>query len=146
MDNQAARHAREELIRRRRIIMRRVLLILTAFLHIHLQFLYEILRTPLLPARQPYHTSALTGAQWVMELLTGHPRRIRTELGVTHHVFNELLLQMEDMGMGASRHVTLEEQLAIFLYMAVTGNTIRHTGERFQRSNDTIAKYDLFYI
>ncbi|KZP27147.1 hypothetical protein FIBSPDRAFT_692577, partial [Athelia psychrophila] len=25
--------------------------------------------------------------------------------------------------------------------MVVTGNTIRHTGERFQRSNETIANY-----
>ncbi|KAF7966287.1 hypothetical protein HWV62_17922 [Athelia sp. TMB] len=141
MDIQALR---EELIRRRRIIMHRSLLVITALIRIHMLFIYELLQTPLLPPRQPYHTSALTGAQWVMELLTGHPRRIRTELGVSHHVFNQLLLQMEDMGMGASRHVTLEEQLAIFLYMSVTGSTIRHTGERFQRSNDTISRYDLF--
>ena len=32
--------------------------------------------------RTPYHTSALSGEQWVQELLSGHPRRIRTELGV----------------------------------------------------------------
>lgn len=82
-----------------------------------------------------------------MELLTGHSLRIRTELGVTHHVFKQLLLKMEAMGCKASTFVTLEEQLAIFLYIAVTGNTIRHTGERFQRANDTISKYEryLFY-
>jgi hypothetical protein len=37
--------------------------------------------------RYPYHTSVLTGEGWVLELLAGHPRRIRTELGVNHHVF-----------------------------------------------------------
>ncbi|KZP09085.1 hypothetical protein FIBSPDRAFT_668056, partial [Athelia psychrophila] len=65
---------------------------------------------------QPYHTSALTGADWVMELMTGHLRNIRTELGVTHLVFAALLEEMTAIGCGASRHVTLQEQLAIFLY------------------------------
>ncbi|KAH7917968.1 hypothetical protein BV22DRAFT_976376, partial [Leucogyrophana mollusca] len=37
--------------------------------------------------------------------------------------------------------VTLEEQLAIFLYACVTGLSSRHLGERFQRSPDTITKY-----
>ncbi|KAJ3771242.1 hypothetical protein FB446DRAFT_601414, partial [Lentinula raphanica] len=30
---------------------------------------------------QPYHTSILSGQQWVNELITGHPERIHTELG-----------------------------------------------------------------
>ena len=37
-----------------------------------------------------------------------------------------------------SKFVTLEEQLAIFLYCSVTDLTVRHLGEWFQRSNDTI--------
>ena len=35
----------------------------------------------------PYHTSALSGADWVWELLSGHPDCICNELGVCHHVF-----------------------------------------------------------
>ncbi|KIM64947.1 hypothetical protein SCLCIDRAFT_1164605, partial [Scleroderma citrinum Foug A] len=41
----------------------------------------------------------------------------------------------------ASTHISLEEQLAIFLYICVTGLPIRHIGERFQRSNDMISMY-----
>jgi hypothetical protein len=37
---------------------------------------------------EAYHTSALTGVAWVMELLSGHPECIRTELGVHLHVFS----------------------------------------------------------
>ncbi|KIN97258.1 hypothetical protein M404DRAFT_160930, partial [Pisolithus tinctorius Marx 270] len=37
--------------------------------------------------------------------------------------------------------VLLEEQLAIFLYMSVTGLTIRHVSEHFQWSNETISQY-----
>lgn len=88
----------------------------------------------------PYHTSALSGQAWVLELITGHPGRIRCELGVSAEVFNSLLIYLREIGIHRSKHVSLEEQLAIFLYMAVTGLTIHHVGERFQRSNETISK------
>ncbi|KAJ7439149.1 hypothetical protein B0H11DRAFT_1984461, partial [Mycena galericulata] len=40
---------------------------------------------------QPYHTSKLTGQEWVEELMRGHPERIYNELGVHLHVFIMLL-------------------------------------------------------
>jgi hypothetical protein len=89
--------------------------------------------------KEPYHTSILTGEGWVLELLAGHPERIRCELGVNHHVFAALIAELRGMGHTNSKCVSLEEQLAIFLYMSMTGLTIRHTGERFQRSNETIS-------
>jgi hypothetical protein len=90
--------------------------------------------------RQGYHTSSLSGIAWVLELLSGHPDRIRCELGVRHHVFDLLLSNLCEMGYKDSREVKLEEQLAVFLYTSVTGLSIRHVGERFQRANNTIAK------
>lgn len=44
-------------------------------------------------------------------------------------------------GLRHRRHVNTTEQLAIFLYQIVTNNSIRTTGERFQRSNETISRY-----
>jgi hypothetical protein len=96
--------------------------------------------------KQAYHTSLLSGYAWVLELLNGHPGRIRCELGVSHHVFNLLLANLRHMGYKNSRHVTLEEQLAIFLYTCVTGLSTRHVGERFQRANNTIAKCALNHV
>ena len=90
--------------------------------------------------KEPFHTSALTGESWVLELLTRHPERIRSELGVHLHVFHKLLDALKGIGYSNSRHITLEEQLAIFLYGCVTSLSVRHLGERFQRSNDTISK------
>lgn len=90
--------------------------------------------------REGYHTSALSGYAWVLELLSGHPERIRCELGVRHHVFHLLLSNLRELGYKDSREVKLEEQLAIFLYTSVTGLSTRHVGERFQRANNTIAK------
>lgn len=89
--------------------------------------------------RTPYHTSALTGEDWVLELLHGHPERIRCELGIRKHVFHLLIDTLKGMGVKRSRDVSLEEQLSIFLYMCITGLSVRHVGERFQRANETIS-------
>ena len=88
----------------------------------------------------PYHTSALSGATWVLELLQGHPECIQCELGVHGHVFQLLVSYLQTIGVQHSRGVFLEEQLAIFLYRCVTGLSIRHVAERFQCSNDTVSK------
>jgi hypothetical protein len=74
--------------RRRRIIMTMVATILAAAMEI-ISGLFD---------KQEYHTSALSGHGWVMELLNGHPDRIRCELGVSHHVF-DLLLQSSSHGL-----------------------------------------------
>ena len=91
--------------------------------------------------KEPYHTSILSGYAWLQELLQGHPERIRTELGVHKEVFHALIRELQSMGHGDTKYVTLEEQLAIFLYTSVTGLSIRHVGERFQRANGTISKW-----
>lgn len=96
--------------------------------------------------KQPYHTSILSGHNWVLELLNGHPERIRTELGVHKHVFLALIAELHALGHADSKFVTLEEQLAIFLYASVTGLSVRHLGERFQRSNETISKYFSYFF
>ena len=101
----------------------------------------DILSSNIPRAPQPYHTSALSGEAWLVELILGHPDRIRCELGMDVHTFKSVTLDLRRYGHGASKHVSLEEQLAIFLYICVTGLPIRHVGERFQRSNDTISRY-----
>lgn len=90
--------------------------------------------------KTPYHTSALTGHSWTQELLHGHPDRIKCELGMRLHVFEALVEELRNYRLSDSRHITLEEHLAIFLYTCVTGLSIRHVGERFQHANATISK------
>jgi len=90
---------------------------------------------------QPYHTSILQGAVWVKELINRHPQHIWTELGVQLHVFELLVLEVKALGVGDRRYVFVEEQVAIFLYMCVTGLFLHHTRERFQHANDTISKF-----
>ncbi|KAF6741422.1 hypothetical protein DFP72DRAFT_757729, partial [Ephemerocybe angulata] len=66
--------------------------------------------------KQPYHTSKLSGAEWVEELILGHPDRIWTELGMHVHTF--LIFEHDTIGgLSDSRYgVTMKEQAAIFLY------------------------------
>ena len=92
--------------------------------------------------KQDYHTSALTGQAWVNELIHGHPDRIFNELGMRLHVFMAFVANLQLLsGLQVSKHgVTVEEQAAIFLYACVTGLSVRHIGERFQRANGTISK------
>ena len=90
--------------------------------------------------KEPYHTSILSGYAWLQELLHGHPEHIHTELGVHKEVFHALIRLLRSMGHVDTRYVTLEEQLAIFLDISVTGLSICHVGELFQCANGTISK------
>ena len=89
----------------------------------------------------PYHTSILSRQDWMFELLNRHPESMHMELGVRVHVFRWMVSALSKAGMGPSKHISLEEKLTIFLYASVTGLSIRHLGERFQHSNETISKY-----
>ncbi|KAH7903666.1 hypothetical protein BJ138DRAFT_974793, partial [Hygrophoropsis aurantiaca] len=51
---------------------------------------YNLAFLSLSTERVPYHTSILTGHAWVLELMNGHPKRIKNNLGVSLHVFEEL--------------------------------------------------------
>ena len=57
------------------------------------------------------------------------------------YIFIALIDKLCCIGHTDSKFASLEEQLAIFLYASVTGLTVWHLGERFQQSNETIAKY-----
>ena len=85
--------------------------------------------------------SALSGQAWLIKLLIGHPEWICCELGMHAIAFTRLINELCELKHDDSRYVMLKEQVAIFLYMSVTGLTIRHAGKRFQHSNETISWY-----
>ncbi|KAF8120808.1 hypothetical protein EV363DRAFT_1188041 [Boletus edulis] len=66
------------------------------------------------------HASTPKGQGWVQTLLTSHPDRIRRELSVRKQVFEQLVWELS-RGHTHSEGITLEEQLAIFLYICTTG-------------------------
>ena len=78
-----------------------------------------------------YHTSALSKEGWVQELLTRHPERIWNELGIYWNTFLVLIKAVKLSGHKSSCHVSIEEQVSIFLYTIVTGLGCTHIGEHF---------------
>ena len=108
----------------------------------HQKLLFQILRivvntiiaaivaftTPLYD-KQAYHTSALSGAGWVLELLEGHLECIHCELVVHNHVFCFLVSYLQVIQEQHSHGISLEQQVAIFLYRCATGVSVCHTGQ-----------------
>ena len=91
--------------------------------------------------KTPQHTSILSGQLWVEELLCGHDGRFYNELGLNKFVFRRLLTMLKtNTELCATRHVSLAEQVAIFLHYVRRGVSNRALQERFQRSGDTIMK------
>lgn len=45
-----------------------------------------------------YHTSALSGQAWVLELMTGHPNHIGCELSVSLEIFDNLIKHLQEIG------------------------------------------------
>src|SRR5882724_11116849 len=83
-------------------------------------------------ARQPYHTSVLTGHWWVHELLHGNPRCTKDQIGMEKHVFRQVRNLFTLTNVSNTHHVDLEEQVAILLYIIVTNLSNRKVAERFQ--------------
>jgi hypothetical protein len=47
---------------------------------------------------EPYHTSALLGEAWLIELIVGHPDHICCKLGVGALIFRDLTLELQSQG------------------------------------------------
>jgi hypothetical protein len=70
-----------------------------------------------LTVRHPCHTSVLTGTGWVLGLFAGHPWKIWTELGVSHHVFEQLTTTVR--GHLSVSLLPLSPLLLLFIYTSV---------------------------
>jgi hypothetical protein len=120
-------------------IRRQWLIVILSTIMVQLIYYYNLLfLSTTIPI--PFHTSILTGKAWVLELLNGHPERMQISLGVSIEVFQLLVdALIQHCRFAPLRNgIFVEEQLAIFLYTAVTGLSSRQAGERFQHSNETI--------
>ncbi len=126
--NQPSLLTRRRIRNRRLVILATILTATVAEQYYHLNF-----------HRQQQHDSKLRGAQWIEELLSGHPKRIRDNMGVTKEGFlyvEDLLIRKSSLR--PTRYMGTAEQLGIFLYAVTTDLSIRKLAERFQRSTETI--------
>ena len=89
--------------------------------------------------KNPQHTSVLSGRAWMEELLTGHPKRMRDNMGISQAGFQYLeQLLIQNGGLKSARYIDSTERLGIFLYAMTSDLSMRKLAERFQRSTQTI--------
>jgi hypothetical protein len=74
----------------RRIFLQHIL----DLLHVIIHAVCEVMSANTRNDPIPYHTSILSGQQWVLELLHGYPECIRCELGMHREVFIQLIAEL----------------------------------------------------
>jgi hypothetical protein len=92
---------------------------------------------------KPMRTSPLSGRDYIDELLiSGNEVRIQEVLCMKLRVFQFLCAELRmHGGLTPSRHVSVEEQVAMFLYTVSQGASNRNVQERFQHSGETVSRY-----
>ncbi|OEL17076.1 hypothetical protein BAE44_0021904 [Dichanthelium oligosanthes] len=69
-------------------------------------------------SKTPCHTSKLSGAEYTCEVLEGHKRRAFENLRMEPRIFKALSDYLGSRNLlWSTRGVTIEEQLAMFMYM-----------------------------
>jgi hypothetical protein len=90
--------------------------------------------------RTPIHTSIIIGKKHVEELVEGHKVRARREFRMEKEIFGKLVEVLHDSNLLAnSRKVSVEEQLAMFLFCLSTNASYRSVQERFQHSGEIVS-------
>ena len=88
--------------------------------------------------RQAIHTSVWNGAIFIDETLNGHEVVCRRRF----HMEREILVRrLREKGLVDSRYVSVEEQLAIFLYAVSKNASNRVLQDQFQHSGETISRH-----
>ena len=93
-------------------------------------------------AKTPCHTSKLSSAEYTCELLEGHQRRSYRNLRMEARIFKALVDYLSSRGLlQSTRGVTVEEQLAMFMYMLARNASFTALCDRFQHSGETIHRH-----
>jgi DDE superfamily endonuclease len=92
---------------------------------------------------QPMHTSSLSGHAYIQELLnSGNSIRIQRVLRMKPEVFQFLCKELQDKGgLTPTQFITVEEQVAMFLFTVARCASNRDVQERFQHSGETVSRY-----
>ena len=92
--------------------------------------------------RTRIHDSILTGEQYVSEVLKGHEISCKREFRMEKVIFHKLVDCLREKNLlRDTRGVTVEEQVAIFIYAISKNASNRDLQWRFQHSSETISRH-----
>uniref|UniRef100_A0A803LMY2 DDE Tnp4 domain-containing protein n=2 Tax=Chenopodium quinoa TaxID=63459 RepID=A0A803LMY2_CHEQI len=94
--------------------------------------------------RIPMHVGGETGSQWIHRMVTGHHNLCKEQLRLSREIFISLanvLRAQQLLTDGSGKHMHIEEQLGIGLYMLAKPASVRDAAERFQHGVSTISRY-----
>ena len=91
--------------------------------------------------RQGIHTSVRNGATFIDETLNGHEVLCQRRFHMEREIFRALVRRLREKGLVDSRYVSVEEQLAIFLYAVSKNASNRVLQDQFQHSGETISRH-----
>ncbi|KAM3388310.1 hypothetical protein ACQJBY_010842 [Aegilops geniculata] len=92
--------------------------------------------------RRAIHTSILNGATYVHEALTGHEVLCEWRFHMERSIFQALVRKLcEKHLLQDARYISVQEQVAIFLYAVSKNATNRALQDRSQHDADSISTY-----
>ncbi|WVZ62320.1 hypothetical protein U9M48_012082 [Paspalum notatum var. saurae] len=91
--------------------------------------------------RTQIHDSILTGEQYVSEVLKGHELACKREFRMKKAIFHKLVDLLRERNLLQDTRVTVEEQVAIFMYAVSKNASNRDRQWRFQHSGETISRH-----
>ncbi|XP_031255788.1 putative nuclease HARBI1 isoform X3 [Pistacia vera] len=92
--------------------------------------------------RQSIHTSALNGHDYMVKLLNGHYTRIYNKCRMSKRCFQTLCYILAQRGkLRVIRHMSIEEQVMIFLTTVEKNVSNSDCREDYQHSGETISRY-----
>ncbi|KAL7173973.1 hypothetical protein ACSBR2_033265 [Camellia fascicularis] len=95
------------------------------------------------PTKHPQRNCPYTDDQYVQFLLSGNPKSIRSQLRMKVMTFMELVKEIvrRNVGDWSNMRLSLEESLAMLLFICGQSSRTRNAGDRFQLSNETIHQH-----
>ena len=105
-----------------------------------MKYVYEYYKTYL--PKMPCRTSLLSGKAYVMEILDGNPTVCYEMFRMRKHVFLNFCdrLKVEHF-LHDEKMVSVEEAVAMFLYIIGQNERQRVTSDRFQHSTETVSAW-----
>ncbi|XP_024021718.1 uncharacterized protein LOC112091698 [Morus notabilis] len=91
--------------------------------------------------RQPRHNSALTGREYALEQLYGHPENMFEICCMHRDTFEAIVRLIQDRNLLPSLSISTEESLMMFLRTIALSDRNREIQDRFVHSGETVHRY-----